>query len=113
VAGVDLSESLLDFAAEPVVVVDGSLDGFAAHGDSRTRANSRCRRSSNTPGAIPLREGVSMSEWPALGKIFTVTSLFPPFDSASRIALAALGASVKGIGFAPHAEHRGFHPPQR
>ena len=27
--GVDLGESLLDFADEPVVVVDGSLDGFA------------------------------------------------------------------------------------
>ena len=27
--GVDLGESLLDFSDEPVVVVDGSLDGLA------------------------------------------------------------------------------------
>jgi hypothetical protein len=28
--GVDLGESLLDFVDEPVVIVDGSFDGFAA-----------------------------------------------------------------------------------
>jgi hypothetical protein len=40
----------------------------AAASENRMRATSPCRRNAKTPGAIPLREGVSISEWPACGK---------------------------------------------
>jgi hypothetical protein len=42
--GVDLGEPLLDFADEPVVVVDGSLDGFADQHGRNTPTASRPRQ---------------------------------------------------------------------
>jgi hypothetical protein len=52
--GVDLGESLLNFADEPVVVVDGSLDGFAnQHVPSAKGSHSLCTASSRRNGAAP------------------------------------------------------------
>jgi hypothetical protein len=41
-AGLDLRESLLDFADEPVVVVDSSLDGFGIRVVGERRVASGC-----------------------------------------------------------------------
>lgn len=49
--GIDLSESLLDFADEAVVGVDGSLDGFADQQFGRTAPMAAA------PASLPSRSG--------------------------------------------------------